>query len=164
MSEELKSPVPTYPEFTFTEKIEDMSEEALAKRIKDAMEVPFRYNLSTIPYEGEEEQIITYEYPELIGLCPATGYPDTYNLRIVYVPNRLLPELKTLRFYMFNYHNLPISHEHMIDRIRREFVEAVQPKRIRLEIDVAVRGGIFTTTVMGDKELQGKKHEDLVRN
>jgi len=95
-------------------------------------------------YKGGE---ITYEYPELIALCPMTGIPDIYTVRIIYTPDEKLPELKSLRFYFLAYKDIPILHEHLASKIFDDFKKAVKPKNLRIELDVAVRGGIRTKVV-----------------
>lgn len=150
-----------YEGLNFTKKIEDMSPEELAFRIETSMTIELDYKIVPIPYLGGEEEVVVYEYLELIGRCPATGYPDIYTIRIIFEPNYLIPELKSLKFYYLNYFNMPISHEHLAARIYKDFQKIVAPKKLRLELDVAVRGGIYTTVIVGDEKLIGKKHRDL---
>ena len=85
-------------EFDFTKKIEDMSEEDLHKRIKAGYGYDIPHKIVSIPYLGTEETVV-YRYPEMIALCPATGYPDTYELIIEMTPSDKIPELKSLKFY-----------------------------------------------------------------
>jgi NADPH-dependent 7-cyano-7-deazaguanine reductase QueF len=48
------------------------------------------------------------------------------------------------------YRDLPISHEHIQAKIYKEFMEQVQPKELKVELDVTVRGGIYTTVEFGE--------------
>lgn len=152
-----------YDGLDFTRTIEEMSPQELATRIETSMNIELDYKIIPIPYLGVEEEVIVYEYPELIGRCPATGYPDIYTVRVIFEPLYLIPELKSLKFYYLNYFNMPISHEHLAARIFRDFNTIVVPKRLRLELDVAVRGGVYTTVIVGDSSLEGKKHKDLIK-
>ena len=96
-------------------------------------------------YGGECE--VTYEYPELTALCPMTGIQDLYTVRIIYIPKDRIPELKSLRFYLLSYRDIAILHEHLANKIFSDFKKAVRPKRLRLELEVAIRGGIKTKIV-----------------
>lgn len=126
----------------FADKVENMSQEKVREIFEDAQaaEMP---RIATVPYIGGEETIV-HEFPELTALCPMTALPDSYTVRIKYVPAKKLPELKSLRYYLLAYRNLPIIHELMLDKIRVEFLEAVEPKELEVTLDVAVRGGIKT--------------------
>ncbi|GAI46949.1 unnamed protein product, partial [marine sediment metagenome] len=64
--------------------------------------------------------------------------------RIIYIPNKKIPELKSLRFYFLAYKDIPILHEHLANKIFEDFEKTVKPKKLRFELDVAVRGGIHT--------------------
>ena len=78
--------------FDFTKKIEDMTPEQMEKRIRDGYEYEIEHKIVGIPFLGGDE-VVTYRYPELIGLCPATGYPDTYEIIVELVPEKHIPEL-----------------------------------------------------------------------
>jgi len=131
--------------FAFEKKIEKMPKKEIRKqqdKIK-RLKMPEIKTLDFL-YKGGE---ITYEYPELIALCPMTGIPDIYTVRIIYTPDEKLPELKSLRFYFLAYKDIPILHEHLASKIFDDFKKAVKPKNLRIELDVAVRGGIRTKVV-----------------
>ena len=137
-------------EFDFTKKIEDMSQSDLKKRIKKGYSYKIPHNIVCIPYLGTKE-IVNYKYPEMIALCPATGYPDTYILNIKFIPNKLIPELKSLKFYLMDFIKLPISHEHLADKIYKEFKNVIKPLKLQVVLNTAVRGGIYTDIIKGDK-------------
>ncbi len=131
------------PKFDFTKKIEDMTPEQMKERIKAGFEYEIPHKIVAIPFLGTD-QIVSYEYPEMIGLCPATGYPDTYILTIEFVPDKLIPELKSLKFYLMDYMKLPISHEHLADKIYKDLHAVIKPQHMTVNLDTAVRGGIHT--------------------
>jgi len=137
-------------EWWFTKRIEDMPCEELEKRIKEVMSLNLSEKIVTIPYVGGDE-IAEYKTDELIGLCPATSYPDYYKLTIRYIPDKLLPELKSFKFYLYQYFEIPISHEHLAEKIYQDFKEKVKPKKLYLKLVVARRGGIDTTIEKGEK-------------
>jgi len=133
--------------FDFTKKIEDMSPEQLEERIKAGYEYEIPHKIVGIPFFGGDEHV-TYRYPELVGLCPATGYPDTYEVIIELTPDKKIPELKSLKFYYMDYISLPISHEHLADKIFNDVKNAIEPKHIKLTLKTTVRGGIYTDIVL----------------
>lgn len=47
--------------------------------------------------EPEREYEINISFPEFTCLCPRSGYPDFATIRIVYVPNKKIVELKSLK-------------------------------------------------------------------
>jgi len=121
----------------------------LNKRVKIAHSIPLEHQqLTLMPYLGTAE-IVSYQTNELIALCPLTLYPDFYSLEINYIPNKKLPELKSLKFYLMDYKNLAIGHEHLADRIYRDFKAQVKPLGMHLILKSSVRGGITTTVEKG---------------
>jgi len=137
----------------YVKRIEEMDDETLRKRINDAMSYKIENKIRPIPYLGKEEIVIEYSYPELQARCPMTGVKDWYKIRLKYIPNKLIPELKSLKFYFWGYEDLPISHEHIIAKIYREFKRAIKPKKLAILLYVAERGEFVTTIAIGDKEL-----------
>lgn len=140
-------------ELEFTHRIEDMAMEQLEERISAGMSFENRYSILTIPYVGKVSEIVTYDFNELVARCPMTGYLDFYRAEISFIPDNLLPELKSLKLYYFGFTDLPISHEHIAARIYSEFCAAVKPVACRLALTAGVRGGIKTTILVGEKEL-----------
>ena len=107
-------------------------------------------NLQRIPFFGSKE-IVRYDYPELVALCPFTKIPDLYRSIITFVPNRYVCELKSLRMYYIAYRTLPISHEMLASKIYSEFMSVIKPEKIHLRLEVTVRGGVTTTIELGDE-------------
>ncbi len=130
-------------EFKFEKKMEDMVGDKLKERIKQGWEFKTP-QLTPIPYIGKIDQTIVHLYHELVALCPVTGITDLYTIKIEYTPDKIIPELKTLKLYFLSFRNLPISHEHLHAKIFKEFKEQVQPKLLNIHLDVAIRGGIKT--------------------
>ena len=126
------------------EKVEDIPDKILAKLIEESMDVEI-YPIKAIPYKGEIEQTAIYEYPELTAACPMTRIQDLYTLKIKITPNKWIPELKSLKFYLMGYNEFPISHEHLQAKIFKDLKKALNPKKLEVILDVAVRGGIKTT-------------------
>lgn len=95
------------------------------------------------PYPDREYEI-AFDCPEFTCVCPRTGQPDFATLRIRYVPDRRCVELKSLKLYLWSYRNEGHFHEEVTNLILDDLVKAVQPRRMSLEGDFYVRGGIHT--------------------
>ena len=126
--------------WVYTTKIEDMTPAQLKERIRQGYEYKTK-KLVIIPYLGESE-VVTYDCPEVIARCPATGIVDIYRLVIDFVPGKYIPELKSLKLYLLDFVDVPISHEHLCSKIYREFKRQVKPKKLYIRLLTNVRGGI----------------------
>jgi 7-cyano-7-deazaguanine reductase len=92
----------------------------------------------------ERSYSVTFTIPEFTCVCPLTGQPDFATLRITYVPDAHLIELKGLKFYISAYRNVGIFHEFVTNKILSDLVAACDPLRMDIEGDFNVRGGIKT--------------------
>lgn len=95
------------------------------------------------PNPGRDYEI-RMEAPEFTCLCPKTGQPDFATLRIRYVPDRLCVELKSLKHYLWSFRDEGHFHEAVTNAILDDLVKALAPRRMTLEADFYVRGGIHT--------------------
>ena len=60
---------------------------------------------------------VTCDTPEFTCLCPLTGQPDFATVRISYVPDQSLVELKALKLYLWSFRDERGFHEDMTNRI-----------------------------------------------
>lgn len=95
------------------------------------------------PYPGRDYEI-RFECPEFTCLCPKTGQPDFAVIRILYVPDKHCIELKSLKLYLWSYRDEGAFHEAVTNQILDDLVKACRPRRIEVEGDFFVRGGIHT--------------------
>lgn len=95
------------------------------------------------PNPGRDYEI-ALDCPEFTCLCPKTGQPDFATIRIVYVADEFCVELKSLKFYLWSYRNEGAFHEAVTNRILDDLVKAARPRRMTVEADFYVRGGIRT--------------------
>ncbi len=93
-------------------------------------------------YAGYE---ITIVYPEFTSVCPKTGLPDMGTVTIRYRPAEKCVELKSLKFYLLAYRNLGIFYENAVNRILRDFTDAVSPEWVKVTGDFLPRGGMRST-------------------
>ena len=87
---------------------------------------------------------IAISCPEFTSVCPKTGLPDFGEIRITYVPGDRCIELKSLKYYMFEFRNRGIFFEAATNQILDDLVAACQPRRMVVVGDFAVRGGMKT--------------------
>jgi 7-cyano-7-deazaguanine reductase len=87
---------------------------------------------------------VTCESPEFTCVCPMTGQPDFATVRISYVPDQSIVELKSLKLYLWSYRDEGAFHEDVTNRILDDLVAAIAPRRMIVETDWLVRGGIHT--------------------
>lgn len=103
-------------------------------------------SLGTIENKNKDSRYVCeHIFPELTALCPITSLPDFYTVRILYEPSDRLIELKSFKYHLLKYRNIKIYHEELVNEILDEFVKAIHPNWIFLELKVNVRGGISTT-------------------
>jgi 7-cyano-7-deazaguanine reductase len=95
------------------------------------------------PRPGRDYEI-RLEASEFTCLCPKTGQPDFATLRIRYVPAERCVELKSLKLYLWSFRQEGHFHEAVTNRILDDLVRALAPRRMTVEADFFVRGGIHT--------------------
>ena len=104
-------------------------------------------------YSDKDFEIVM-SIPEFTCICPKTGLPDYATLTLVYVPNKVCLELKSLKEYLLAYRNKGIFHENVVNKVAEDIVKAIKPRRLKLEGKFNARGGIQTTVV---REFSGRK-------
>ena len=103
------------------------------------------FPLDTFAYEFPGSEIkINFEITEFTAICPFSDFPDFATIRLEYVPNERCVELKSLKLYINSFRNVKIFHEHVINIILEDFVQACDPLRVEIEGDFHVRGNIKT--------------------
>jgi 7-cyano-7-deazaguanine reductase len=100
-------------------------------------------SLETFPNpHPSRDYLITHTCPEFTALCPKTGQPDFATIRISYVPDGRCVELKSLKLYLFSFRDRGIYYEDVTNVILDDLVRAMKPRRITVQGEFAVRGGI----------------------
>ena len=92
----------------------------------------------------ERDYTIRFEAPEFTCLCPRTGQPDFATIRISYVPDARCVELKSLKLYLWSFRDEGHFHEAVTNRILDDLVALLAPRKMTVEGDFWVRGGIHT--------------------
>lgn len=101
--------------------------------------------LETFPYEYPGKDIvINIATDEFTAVCPWSGLPDFGTITVDYIPNKLIIELRSFKYYLLSYRNVGIYQEHVVNRILEDLVRVAKPKWMKVEVDYKVRGGIHT--------------------
>ena len=104
------------------------------------------YPLDTFAYEFPGKEIaINFEIPEFTCICPFSDFPDFATIHLEYTPNNRCIELKSLKLYINSFREVKVFHEHVINIILEDFVNACDPLSVEIEGDFNVRGNIKTT-------------------
>lgn len=105
----------------------------------------------------ERDYEIAFDCPEFTCLCPLTGQPDFAHIRIRYVPDRYCVELRSLKLYLWSYRNEGAFHEKVTNQICDDLVAALGPRKLTVEADFFVRGGIRTVVTVTHEKGKGKE-------
>jgi len=87
---------------------------------------------------------IDIELPEFMCRCPRSGYPDFANIKLSYIPNKKVIELKALKLYINSFMDREISHENSANEIYDALKTNLKPKWIKIVADFNPRGNVHT--------------------
>ena len=87
---------------------------------------------------------VEFTCPEFTCVCPMTGQPDFATFTITYVPDRTCVELKSLKLYLWSFRDEGHFHEDVTNLILNDLVAATDPRRMTIQGEFNVRGGIRT--------------------
>jgi 7-cyano-7-deazaguanine reductase len=92
----------------------------------------------------ERDYEINISFPEFTCLCPRSGYPDFANIKINYIPDKKIVELKSLKLYLNSFRNIYISHEEVTNKIYSELQKRLKPRFLEVIGDFNPRGNVKT--------------------
>jgi 7-cyano-7-deazaguanine reductase len=95
------------------------------------------------PYP-ERNYAIDITFPEFSCLCPRSGYPDYATIKITYIPDQYIVELKSLKLYLNKYRNQYISHEEATNKIYEDLYNLLKPRKLEVIGDWNPRGNVKT--------------------
>ena len=107
----------------------------------------------------ERDYEVTFSIPEFTCLCPRSNFPDFATIRIRYIPDRKLVELKSLKLYINGFRHQEMFHEAAVNRILDDLVALLQPRFMEVVGDFNVRGNI-KTVVTARHQAPGYKGSD----
>jgi 7-cyano-7-deazaguanine reductase len=93
------------------------------------------------PAPGRDYEI-EHVAPEFTSVCPKTGQPDFATMSLLYIPDDLCVELKSLKLYYNSFRNEGIYYEGVVNRILDDVVAVCKPRYARIIGEFNVRGGI----------------------
>ncbi|TVR74410.1 MAG: preQ(1) synthase [Sphaerobacteraceae bacterium] len=97
--------------------------------------------LDTFPVDPGVQEI-TMTSDEVTALCPVTGHPDQYTVSILYHPDALAIESKSLKLYFQTFRNQGIFCESFAAQIARDVHEVTQAHDVDVWVTQKPRGGI----------------------
>jgi 7-cyano-7-deazaguanine reductase len=84
-----------------------------------------------------------------ITILGAKEQPDFANLTILYSPREKIIELKSLKFYLFQFRNKLLSYERLIDIIYNDIQTVYCPDQVGIILEFKPRGGISSKLEIG---------------
>jgi 7-cyano-7-deazaguanine reductase len=101
--------------------------------------------LDAVPNDNPQRDYeIQFTIPEFTCLAPDSGFPDFATIRIRYIPDQRLVELKSLKLYINRFRDQEMFHETAVNRILDDLVALLDPRYIEVVGDFNVRGNIKT--------------------
>jgi len=116
------------------------------------MKKPKYTDLVTVPNEYKNRDYeIKISIPEFNCVCPQTGLPDFGTIKICYIPNERIVELKSLKLYIIEFRSIGIFHEDVTNKIFDDLKLALKPRQIEVIGEFNPRGGILTEVKVSTK-------------
>lgn len=97
---------------------------------------------------GDTDAIVEFTTNELTALCPITGQPDFYELKLNYRPGSSLIESKSLKLYLWSFRDRGIFAEDLAATILENLVSACNPAELTVDLTQQVRGGLQIRTIV----------------
>jgi 7-cyano-7-deazaguanine reductase len=96
------------------------------------------------PNQHKRNYTINITLPEFTCLCPRSGYPDFATIKIEYVPDEFVVELKAIKIYINTFRYREVSHENSANEIYDLLMKMLKPKKLKLIADFQPRGNVHT--------------------
>ena len=87
---------------------------------------------------------VNISLPEFTCLCPLTGYPDFAVIKVNYVPDKKIIELKSLKLYINKFRDAELFHEETVNKILDDLVALCHPRWMEVIGDFNPRGNVKT--------------------
>ncbi|MBI4698906.1 MAG: NADPH-dependent 7-cyano-7-deazaguanine reductase QueF [Nitrospirae bacterium] len=92
----------------------------------------------------ERDYNIEISFPEFTCVCPRSGYPDFAIIKVTYIPDKYIVELKSLKLYLNKFRNEPVSHEAATNKIFIDLKKLLKPRFLEVTGDFNPRGNVKT--------------------
>jgi len=117
----------------------------MTKKLKRGQKAILTSRLTAVKNQyPQRDYEVDITLPEFTCLCPLTGYPDFATIRVKYVPDKLLLELKSLKLYINKFRGQEMYHEESVNRILDELIQVCQPRWMEVVGDFNPRGNVKT--------------------
>jgi 7-cyano-7-deazaguanine reductase len=103
--------------------------------------------------ENKKDYVIDIELPEFMCKCPRSGYPDFATIKLSYIPDERVIELKALKLYINSFMNRYISHENSANEIFDTLYNKLKPKWMKVVADFNPRGNVHTIITIDSNKL-----------
>ncbi len=117
-------------------------EEAIEKAVLEVWDNP----------SPEKDYNIEITFPEFTCLCPRSGYPDFATIKINYIPDKHIIELRSLKLYLNKFRDKYFSHEEATNKIFNEIFQILKPKFLEVIGDFNPRGNMKTLIRVSSKD------------
>src|SRR4028119_1644404 len=105
--------------------------------------------LDTVPWNhGDTDATVEFSTDELTAICPVTGQPDFYELKLTYRPRARLLESKAMKLYLWGFRERGMFAEDMAASLLKDLVAACDPVEMNVDLTQQVRGGLKIRTVV----------------
>ena len=91
--------------------------------------------------------VVTHTTDEFTSLCPVTHQPDFGQITIEYSPRDKCVEPKSLKMYLFSFRNSGAFMESIVNMIKEDLFNLMNPYWIHVTGEFKSRGGIHTKVV-----------------
>jgi 7-cyano-7-deazaguanine reductase len=105
--------------------------------------------LDTVPWNhADTDAVIEFSTDELTSICPVTGQPDFYELKLSYRPGTRLLESKAMKLYLWGFRDRGTFAEDMAATLLKDLAAACDPVEMTVDLTQRVRGGLKIRTVV----------------
>lgn len=100
---------------------------------------------------------------EVTSLCPVTGQPDQYVVKVLYNPAALCAESKTIKLFLQSFRQAGHFCEDFSRIIAERFMKDVKPYTVQVEVTQKPRGGvsIVSRCCLPNNEIKELADEEL---
>jgi len=106
-------------------------------------------DLDTVPWtHGDSDAVVEFTTNELTAICPVTGQPDFYELKLSYRPRERLIESKAMKLYLWGFRDRGAFAEDLAATLLKDLVRACDPVEMTVDLTQQVRGGLQIRTVV----------------
>ncbi|MGB6328810.1 MAG: preQ(1) synthase [Halarcobacter sp.] len=120
---------------------------------KEILEFDINKEENFWPNTNEKKYTINIELPEFMAKCPRSGYPDFATIKLEYIPNKLVIELKALKLYINSFMNREVSHENTANEIFDTLYEKLAPRYMKVIADFKPRGNVHTVIEVDSEKM-----------